>query len=181
MNNRINKVFIRNSLLFLVVFLVGCAGTMPRDNAGKPGEAVQAYVCEEAKNAECYYNLGRLYHQRGQYDKAIENLSKTVEINPRHACAYNDHAWILATCPNEKYRDGDKAVELAKKAVELSHTVPIMDTLAAAYAEAGRFEDAITTQEKVIALLKENNKSEEMLSGYKERLTAYQAHKPWRE
>jgi len=151
----------------------------------------QRAIESDRSRSKSYYNLGRLYGLQGQYDNAIENLNKAIENNPRYARAYNEKAWILATCPNEKYRDGDKAIELAKKAVELSLTypdqdilsltAPTMDTLAAAYAEAGRYEDAITTQEKAISVLRKENEPEDVISEFKERLTAYQAHKPWRD
>ncbi len=67
-----------------------------------------------------------------------------------YAYAYNNLAWIMATCQDKKYRNGAKAVELAKKAISLSNNIDFLDTLAAAYAEAGNFEKATTIQEEVI-------------------------------
>ena len=127
-----------------------------------------------------YYWRGRTWDMKGDYDRAIADLNKALEIHPRHANACNVLAWISATCPDARYRDGAKAVELAQKAVEL---VPqyygFLDTLAAAYAEAGRFDDAITAQEKVVALVKKD-KTEE-LTEFIERLSSYKARKPWRD
>ena len=136
---------------------------------------------ESDGSAFSYRNLGRFYDRQGQYDKAIENLDKAIEIDPEDARAYNLKAWILATCPKKKYRDGDKAVDLAKKAVELSLSSTYLDTLAAAYAEASRFEDAITTQAEAISILEKEEKPDEEINEFKERLMAYQAIKPWRE
>ena len=61
--------------------------------------------------------------------------------------AQNDLAWLLATCPDNSVRNGQKAVELAQQAVQLSNgrSPEILDTLAAAYAEAGRFHEAVET------------------------------------
>ena len=87
----------------------------------------------------------------------------------------------MATCPDARYRDGAKAVELAQKAVELVPRAFCLDTLAAAYAEVGKFEDAMTTQEKAIALLKKEEGETERLLKLMERLNSYKAHKPWRE
>jgi len=79
------------------------------------------------------------------------------------------------------YRDGAKDVELAKKAVALDTKDYTLDTLAAAYAEAGKFKDAILTQEKVIELLEKEGRPEYLIAPYIDRLESYKAHKPWRE
>ena len=139
----------------------------------------------DPRDFEAHLNRGRAYKEKHQYDKAISNYNKAVDINPRYFRAYNNKAWILATCPDNVYRDGAKAVELAKKALELDKKDRIknmiLDTLAAAYAEAGRFEDAIITQEEVIVLLKKEGKPTNMIKQCIERLNYYKAHKPWRE
>ena len=77
--------------------------------------------------------------------------------------------------------EGVKAVELAKRALELDTNVGFLDTLAAAYAEAGRFEDAIMTQEKAIALSKKERYLRKAIDGFVDRLNSYKANKPWRE
>ncbi len=69
---------------------------------------------------------------------------------------------------------------LAQKAVELSPEANFLDTLAAAYAEAGRFGDAIATQKRAITLLNKEGKTDE-LAEYIGRLKSYKAHKPLRE
>ena len=63
----------------------------------------------------------------------------------------NNLAWALATSPEAEFRDGTQAVQLAERACELTHYgQPLfIGTLAAAYAEAGRFPEAVTTAEKV--------------------------------
>jgi hypothetical protein len=87
-------------------------------------------------------------------------------------------------------------VELAKKALEISSfpdnwiavdispflvETGILDTLAAAYAEVGKFEGAIATQEKVIELLRKEGKPKNLIDQSIERLKSYKANKPWRE
>jgi tetratricopeptide (TPR) repeat protein len=132
-------------------------------------------------DADIYYNRGIACAKKGDYGRAMADYNKALEIDPRNAYANNSKAWLLATCPDARYRDGAEAVELAQKAVEVYPKAFCFDTLAAAYAEAGRFEDAITTQEKAIALLKKEGDPIKQIDEYVERLNSYKAHKPWRE
>ena len=128
-----------------------------------------------------YSIRGLSYAGKRQYDKAISDINKALEINPSDAEAYNNLAWILATCPDPRYRDGIEAVELAQKSVNLVLHSQNLDTLAAAYAEAGKFEHAITTQEKAIAQLKKEGDAKKLIDEFIEHLKSYRNHKPWRE
>jgi tetratricopeptide (TPR) repeat protein len=130
---------------------------------------------------EAYYNRGLAYKEKGQYNKAIADYTKTIEIKPNYTMAYKRLAWILATCADAKHRDGKQAVELAKKAAELAQEAYILDTLAAAYAESGKFEDAIITQEIAIDLARKEGKPRNIIDECIERLNSYKVHKPWRE
>jgi len=86
----------------------------------------------------------------------------------------------LATCPEDPYRDGARAVELAQKAYELNPHVYILDTLAASYAENGQFQEAIATQIWAIALLRETGdlKLEPVMLNH---LNSYKKGQPWRQ
>ena len=65
---------------------------------------------------------------------------------------FPNFAWFLTTCPSAKHRNGERAVALAMKALALRESVARLDTLGAALAEAGRFQQAIETQQRIIAL-----------------------------
>ena len=93
--------------------------------------------------------------------------------------AANDYAWLLATSPHAKVRNAELAVEFAEAAVAAEASVSRLDTLAAAYAEAGQFDVAVATQERALALNEPGAASfrPEMVR----RLKAYQAGNPWRE
>ncbi len=96
--------------------------------------------------ADAYYGLGNALLERGQIDEAIGRYQKALEINPRHVGAFNNIAWLRATQPDPKLRDGPQAVTLARRAVELSPgDADLLGTLAAAYAETGRFAEAAQT------------------------------------
>jgi tetratricopeptide (TPR) repeat protein len=91
--------------------------------------------------------------------------------------AYQNKAWLLATCPEEKIRDGKTAIAAAQKAGELREWKAITDikSLAAAYAETGDFEKAIEWQKKAIEMAQGESKS-----GEEEMLKLYEAKSPFR-
>ena len=134
----------------------------------------------DPKNADVYASRGYAWGKRGNYGKAIADYTKTIELDPKYASAYNGLAWLMATCPDGRYRDGKRAVELAEKALALGDAGSILDTLAAAYAEAGRFQDAIKTQEIAITKLKQEGGTQ-YLPECEKHLSSYKAGNPWRE
>jgi len=77
----------------------------------------------------------------------VNAYAHMLNVNPNDVVLLNDAAWLLATSPNANVRNGDTAVKLAGKAAELTggQEPTILSTLAAAYAEAGRFSDAVKT------------------------------------
>jgi hypothetical protein len=101
-----------------------------------------------------------------------------VRLEPTSARGYNGRAWLWATCPEAKYRDGKRAVESATTACELSawKEPNDVDTLSAAQAEAGDFDAAVKSQSKAISLLTDPAKKQD----YRSRLMLYEQHKPYR-
>ena len=104
--------------------------------------------------ALAHNNLGHLLLQRGRVDEAIAHSQKALQLAPADPDVQNNLAWLLATCPKASLRNGDKAVQLAQRANELAGGKnPVMlRTLAAAFAEAGRFDDAVRSAQKAIEL-----------------------------
>ena len=112
---------------------------------------------------------------------ATNNATWTID-NPDSKETLNNLAWILATGPDAKSRNGALAVELAKRACERSHyreTIPV-STLAAAYAEAGRFDEAIATAQKACALASELGETDLLYEDQK-LLVLYRAHQAFHE
>ncbi|HTV39805.1 MAG TPA: protein kinase [Candidatus Sulfotelmatobacter sp.] len=100
--------------------------------------------------------LAAAYGQVGQVDKAIAMEREAIaSLSANNSDDFNEVAWTLATSPFPKMRNGSNAVVFAEKAVdETGHTnANIMDTLAAAYAEAGQFAKAAATEKEAVALL----------------------------
>lgn len=132
------------------------------------------------QNWQARLSRGSAYDQKKDYAQAVEDYEKAIELKPEAYQAYNNLAWLLATCPQDPYRDGPRAVELAQKAYEINSHVYVLDTLAAAYAENGQFKDAIATQMRAIAKLREKNdlKLEPVMRNH---LESYKKGKPWRQ
>jgi tetratricopeptide (TPR) repeat protein len=97
-----------------------------------------------------HYVLGQALLLKGRRDDAIAEFRAALAVNPESPAALNDLAWILATDPDPSARNGSEAVTLGERTCSLTeYRNPLfVGTLAAAYAEAGRFEDAIRTGEK---------------------------------
>ena len=124
---------------------------------GQVDEAITQYqkaLQINPTNAEAHNNLGNALLQKGRVDEAIAQYQKALQIKPDSAEVLNNLAWLLATCPDAHLRDGVQAVKYAERACELTHygVTVLVGTLAAAYAEAGRYDDAMATAQKACAL-----------------------------
>jgi tetratricopeptide (TPR) repeat protein len=89
----------------------------------------------------------------------MAHYEEALEIAPDSALASNNLAWILSASPDDKVRDGGKAVALAERAVEYSgdKNAMFMRTLAAAYGEAGRFTEALQTAARALRITQSEN------------------------
>lgn len=103
-------------------------------------------------------NRGAAHKKLGEYEEAIADFTRAIAIRPTYE-ACNLLAWTLATCPDLKYRNGELAVELAIKAADMRMEPRSLGTLAAAFAEAGRFDEAVETQIRVLDLMRESGRT----------------------
>jgi tetratricopeptide (TPR) repeat protein len=110
-------------------------------------------------DAEAHTSLGNGLVQMGLVREAMAHYEEALEIAPDSALALNNLAWILSASPDDKVRDGGKAVALAEQAVEYSgaKNAMFMRTLAAAYAEAGRFTEALQTAARALRITQAEN------------------------
>jgi len=145
-------------------------------------EAVKWFRRAAEQNlASAQVNLGFCYsHGRGVAKDEVEAINlfrKAGEAG--EVGGFNNLAWILATSENSSIRNGPNAVFFGEKAVAATHSKKpaTLDTLAAAYAEAGQFEKAVKTEQKAIALLQ--TKAEK--SVFRTRLKLYEAKVPYRQ
>lgn len=117
----------------------------------------QAAIKIRPDNAQACNNLGAAYLRTGQVRPAITYLQRSLQLRPEGVNAASSLAWILATCPDESSRNGDKAVDLAEGSVARGdrNNPFLLHTLAAAYAEARRYPEALNTADEALRLANE--------------------------
>jgi Flp pilus assembly protein TadD len=133
-------------------------------------------------DAASHLLLAQVAGHLGRADEAVFHFNEALRLNPDYVEAMNNLAWMLATSPEAKVRNGQRAVELAERACELTHyqKTIYVGTLAAAQAEAGRFDDAMATAQKAIALAQQNSEPD-LLQKNQELLERYRRHQTARE
>jgi tetratricopeptide (TPR) repeat protein len=139
-----------------------------------------AVVRLDPKYAGGFNNRGLCWKDKKEFAKAIRDYEEATRLNPKDPRPIENRAWVLATCPDPKYRDGKKAVELARQAGELEgwKNRVQLEILAAAYAEAGQFDEAVRWQQKA---LDDPDYARAQGEPARLRLELYQNKKPFRE
>jgi len=151
---------------------------------GRVGEAIEH--SEEALrirpgDADAQNNLGLALLQTGDVKRAIAHLQKALEIDPGHMNAEVNLAWVLASAADESMRDGARAVQLAEDvARRAGHpNAIVLRTLAAAYAETGRFSAAIEIAQQAIAIAKATG-NDGLAADLERNIAAYHLNQPIR-
>jgi Flp pilus assembly protein TadD len=144
--------------------------------------SLQAALHCQADHWDALAALASLHSQRGRKAEALANFERMLALRPRDAVVANNVAWILATNVDEKLRDPQRALELAETVCrETNRRVPTaLDTLAAAYAANGRFEDAASTANEALKLLGTSG-SPPAVEALRRRLDSYNRREAVRE
>jgi len=129
-----------------------------------------------------HYNLAVVLKALGRAEQAVPHFRAALRLNPDWPEALVQLAWILAVHPDEQVRDADEAVRLAEQSAALTKGVDskTLDTLAAAYASAGRFDEAVATCARALALAGETA-GEAWRRTVRERLELYRQGRAFRE
>jgi tetratricopeptide (TPR) repeat protein len=127
---------------------------------------------------QSHLDFNNVERSLGKFAEAVEEVERYLKIDPENAKAHNYLAWTLATCRDEKVRNGKLAVENARKACELTNYEDwtILDTQAAACAESGDFDEASKWQMKAVELAREPRKPQ-----LRSTLELYKSKKPYHE
>jgi len=123
-----------------------------------------------------------LHHEQGRTAEALVQWRLILRAQPDNVGVLTQAAWALATSPAASMRNGEKAVALAERTVRLSggREPSILDALAAAYAEVGRFPDAVRTAERALDLARQQGNAE-LAVALDARLALYRSRAPFRE
>jgi tetratricopeptide (TPR) repeat protein len=152
-------------------------------NAGKQAEAIADYekalkLMPKEPDAPPSPTKEKNGTKTKDKESASTPSTATATASPEKAGILNNLAWVLATSPNEKIRNGKRAIELATEACKLTDykTAYILSTLAASYAETGDFDSAVKWSTKAVEI---GDKGHD--ESLKKELESYKAKKPWRE
>jgi tetratricopeptide (TPR) repeat protein len=125
--------------------------------------------------------IGILHYRQGDFEQAIDSWKKTLEIKPDFPDALNNLAWIRATNADARFRNPDEAIELSLRACKSmgkkQNKPDFLETLAAAYASAGKFDQAVETARTALNQAQTTGK-EDMIKRIRDHLALYQAGKP---
>jgi tetratricopeptide (TPR) repeat protein len=164
--------------------------------AGRPRKAIEAATQIISKDPDNYPAIrfrADAYLNIGKHAEAIADFERAFALKKDDESLLNNYAWVLATSPDEKLRDGPKALKFATKAAEATkfETPHVLSTLAAAYAETGDFENAAKWSQKAVELskkeveaAKEGDDRKKLQADHdqlKKELESYHQHKPVRE
>jgi tetratricopeptide (TPR) repeat protein len=131
---------------------------------------------------EAYCQLAAAVQLRGNIRQTIELYKMALKVKPDYVEAHNNLAWLLATGPDASLRSASEAIAHARRAEQLcgGRQPVVLDTLAAAYAEAGRFPEASATARRALALATQQNDAA-AAGKLRRRLALYEAGKPYHE
>ena len=152
---------------------------------GRWSEAEQTYatvLVNDPDNFVCRLGLVSVLPHLGKTTEAVNQLKAAEQTCPDTSEMLNNLAWTLASSEEPELRDGVQAIKYAERACELTHYRETMTvgTLAAAYAEAGRFDEAVATAQKACALASESGQ-QELLKKNQELLELYRQHRPFHQ
>jgi protein O-mannosyl-transferase len=152
---------------------------------GNTDEAAKRYTAllkQQPDYPEALAGMGNAMRTMGRLKEAIQYHRQALRLNPDLPEALQSLAWILATAPNTEFRNGPEAVELAGRATQLTQEKDpgMLDVLAAAYAESGRFPEAIATAKKAYELSSSLGQ-QALADAVKARQESYRSGRPHRE
>jgi tetratricopeptide (TPR) repeat protein len=133
-------------------------------------------------HSEVFEVRGEIFAKSGDYARALDDFQQSLRLADRgdRPMIHARLAWIWATCPDARFRDGKRAVRAAKKSLRAGEQIPPdnYEALAAAYAECGEFDEAIKWQTKAIEAA---TAPEEYRDEVRQRLELYRAGQPYRQ
>jgi tetratricopeptide (TPR) repeat protein len=149
---------------------------------GRPVEAIRHFrqaLAARSDDGDALYNLASALTVAGELEEAITYYQRAVRVQPDAPEAHAELAWLLATHTHSRISDPSEAVRLAERASRLTQhkDAAVLDVLAAAYAAAGRFDEAVATARAALASLPSRSDSAKSIE---QRLDLYTKGLPYR-
>ncbi len=151
------------------------------DQKGETDEAIRQWqnaLQINPRDEQVHDSLAAAFYKRGEFSQALAQWREGTNS----PAALRQMAWMLATCPDASVRNGREAVALAVRALELSAVKDstIWDVLAAAYAQAGRFADAVLTAQRALAIASQENRADSV-TAIQSRIRLYEKETAFRD
>ncbi len=148
---------------------------------GRPREAIEDINMAarlDPNDAKARLSRAELYLSQRDFGRAAADYRDAIKLDPNLGSAYLGAAWIMATCPDERYRNSELALSTAQKAMELDGDKDprYTETLAAAYANAGQYDSAVAMLQTLLE--KSNQQQQASIRG---RIDLYKSEKPYRD
>jgi tetratricopeptide (TPR) repeat protein len=197
-DNNLGIVFLGQGKVDEAISLLQTAADLRPDNSpahenlakallqkGRAAEALVHYrkLLElQPDNMEVHNIVGTVLVQQRRVSEGIEEWQKVLAVEPDNGNAMSNLAWVLATSPDPSLRDGPKAVQLAEQALRISggRIAILFRTLAAAYAESGRFSEAVQTAQRGLELANSQGNSD-LVTELQGAIALYQEQQPLRD
>jgi rhomboid protease GluP len=140
-----------------------------KGDMAKSRQTFEKLLGENPRSAEGQRLLADLYAEQKIYADAVEHYEQALRMDPNDAATHNNLAWLLATSEDSKFRDPAKALEHARRAVDLSggKEAAFVDTLAEAHYVNGNFQEAVKVQTRALELDPNNQEYQEHMARYR--------------
>jgi tetratricopeptide (TPR) repeat protein len=160
-----------------------------RAQRGETGQAIELWqqaLAIQPKYAEAHAALAQVLARQRNFAEALGHWRAALDERPNDFAALRATAWLLATCPEPRLRNGAQAYALAVRAIALAGGAAqvkdpaLFDTLAAAYAEKGQFEDAVLTARRAAELARASRQPD-VAAAIERRAALYASRLPYRD
>ena len=126
--------------------------------------------------------FSQIHRRLGESERAVEHASAAQQREPNSILAASNLAWLLATLPSAEFRDPLEAVRIMEQVLDAASepNAKALDTLAASYAAADRFLDAVRVGEEAAAQAEQDGASN-LANTIRERILLYRESRPYRD
>jgi tetratricopeptide (TPR) repeat protein len=125
-----------------------------------------------------YSARGEMYYHLRDWQRCLDDYCRAVVLSRDDPKSLNRLAWLMATCPDDTIRNGQRSLQLAARANQLCNQADplILDTLAAAYAECGQHAQATAAIQQALQIVSPDNRPDLL-----RHQSSFEANKPWRD